>query len=131
MPGTRLADCDIPTSELNTSSLGWCAGTKKTSVDLLLGLEIDLKKARSAVETVLGRGEQEVDGELQPTQGLATVIDLSLAEAEESKIAEVAPQHLFLAFFREREDIATEFLGSYGLSLNRLRERLHRQLDGG
>ena len=84
-----------------------------------MGVELD--KLRSAVEFMIGRGEQPVYGEIGLTPRAKKVIELSVDEARGLGEDHIGTEHLLLGLIREGEGIAAGVLETQNVSLDRTR----------
>jgi ATP-dependent Clp protease ATP-binding subunit ClpA len=91
---------------------------------VLNNLGIDLSNVRSAVESIIGRGDQIVMGEVGLTSRAKRVIELALDEARRLNHHYVGTEHLLLGLVREGEGIAAGVLQSLGVSLAKVREQV-------
>src|SRR4051812_35996538 len=72
---------------------------------VLANLGMELPKVRSAVEFVVGRGQQMVVGELGLTPRAKQVIELAVAEARSLNHAYIGTEHLLLGILRQGDSI--------------------------
>ena len=89
---------------------------------LLTGLGMELGKVRSAVELVIGRGDQPATGTMHPTPRTKKVLALAAEEAQRLGRDAVDTPHLLLGLVREGRGVAAGVLESLGAKLNTLRE---------
>ena len=89
---------------------------------LLTGLEVELGKVRSAVELVIGRGDQPATGTMHPTPRTKKVLALAGEEAQRFGRDAVGTPHLLLGLVREGQGVAAGVLESLGAKLDPLRE---------
>ena len=87
----------------------------------LENLGADLAKVRTAVEFIIGQGDQTVRGEVGLTPRAKRVIELSIAESRTFDTHEIGTEHLLLGLVREGEGIAAGVLESLGITLERTR----------
>ena len=94
---------------------------------VLVGLGVERKKIRSAVEFIIGRGDQVgsddqvVQGELGLTLKAKKVIELAADEARRLNHHSIGTPHLLLGLVREGEGIAAGVLESLGINLEKVR----------
>jgi uncharacterized damage-inducible protein DinB len=88
---------------------------------VLNNLGIELNKVRSAVETIIGRGDRMVMGEIGLTPRAKRVIEFAVDEARRLNHHYIGTEHLLLGLVREGEGIAAGVLESLGVTLERVR----------
>ena len=98
---------------------------------VLANLGVDLAKARSAVEFIIGRGDRIVLGEIGLTPRAKKVIELAVDEARRLNHHYIGTEHLLLGLIREGEGIAAGVLESLGVNLERARVATIQTLSGG
>jgi ATP-dependent Clp protease ATP-binding subunit ClpC len=96
----------------------------------LANLELDLAGARRAVETMLGRGDRPVDGEIKPTPRVRDVIELAAAQSTRSGSRRARPEHLLLAIVAEGGGVASRVLGAFAVSAEEVRAEVERLRAG-
>ncbi len=84
-----------------------------------LGVELD--KARSSVESIIGRGDRVVLGEIGLTPRAKKVIELAVDEARRLHHHYLGTEHLLLGLVREGQGIAAGVLDNLGVSLEKVR----------
>ena len=92
------------------------------TVQLLTGLEVELDEVRSAVELVIGRGDQPAAGTMHATPRAKKVLVLAGEEAQRFGRGAVDTPHLLLGLVREGQGVAAGVLESLGTKLDALRE---------
>ena len=98
---------------------------------VLMHLGVELDKARSAVEFIIGRGDRIVLGEVGLTPRAKKVIELAVDEARRLNHHYVGTEHLLLGLIREGEGIAAGVLESLGVNLEKVRRATIEVLSGG
>jgi ATP-dependent Clp protease ATP-binding subunit ClpC len=88
---------------------------------VLNNLGVDLDKASSSVESVLGRGNRVVTGELGLTPRAKKVIELAVDEARHLHHHYLGTEHLLLGLVREGQGIGARVLESLGVNLEQVR----------
>jgi len=88
---------------------------------VLNNLGIDLEKVRSSVESIIGRGNRVVTGELGLTPRAKKVIELAVDEARRLNHHYIGTEHLLLGLVREGEGIAAGVLVNQGVKLEQVR----------
>ena len=91
------------------------------TAQLLTGLGVELGKVRSAVELVIGRGEQPATGTMHLTPRTKKVLALAAEEAQRLGRDAVDTPHLLLGLVREGRGVASGVLESLGAKLDTLR----------
>ena len=92
------------------------------TAQLLTGLEVELGKVRSAVEAIIGRGDQPAAGTMHATPRAKKVLVLAGEEAQRFDREVVDTPHLLLGLVREGQGVAAGVLESLGAKLDALRE---------
>jgi mannose-6-phosphate isomerase-like protein (cupin superfamily) len=90
---------------------------------------VDLLSVRSAVEFIIGRGEEAPAGQVGLTPRAKRVIELSVDEARRLNHHYVGTEHLLLGLIREGEGIAAGVLNSLGVKLEAVRQSMTELLD--
>ena len=91
------------------------------TAQLLTGLGVELGKVRSAVELVIGRGEQPATGTMHLTPRTKKVLALAAGESQRLGRDAVDTPHLLLGLAREGRGVAAGVLESLGAKLDALR----------
>ena len=102
--------------------LGLLRGEDDVTARLLTGLGVELANVRSAVELVIGRGDQPATGTMHPTPRAKKVLVLAGEEAQRFDREAVDTPHLLLGLVREGRGVAAGVLESLGATLEALRE---------
>ncbi len=97
---------------------------------VLQSLGVELYKARSTVEFIIGRGDRIVLGEIGLTPRAKKVIELAVDEAHRLNHHYIGTEHLLLGLIREGEGIAAGVLESLGVKLDTARRQTLRVLSG-
>ena len=91
----------------------------------LTSFGIDLVKVRTALEFMVGRGDQTTSpSEITLSPRTKRVIELSIDEARRMGHAHVGAEHILLGLIREGEGIASGIIESLGVSLPALRMKV-------
>ena len=96
---------------------------------VLRNLGVELDKARSAVEHIIGRGDRVALGEIGLTPRAKKVMELAVDEARRLNHHYIGTEHLLLGLIREGEGIAAGVLASLGVTLEGVREATLRVLN--
>ncbi len=96
---------------------------------VLSNLGVELSKVRSAVEFIIGRGEEAPVGEIGLTPRAKKVIELAVDEARRLNHHYIGTEHLLLGLVREGEGIAASVLESLGVNLEKVRTETTRILS--
>jgi 6,7-dimethyl-8-ribityllumazine synthase len=99
------------------------------AASVLVNLGVDLSKAKSAVEFILGRGGKPPRGEIPLTPGSKKVIEFAVEEARRLDHSYIGTEHLLLGLVREGEGVAFGVLESLGITLERVRTETVRVLS--
>ncbi|MEZ4497951.1 MAG: ATP-dependent Clp protease ATP-binding subunit [Thermomicrobiales bacterium] len=91
---------------------------------VLSNMGVQLPKVRSAVEFIIGRGEQAPTGEIGLTPRAKKVIELAVDEARRLNHHYIGTEHLLLGLVREGEGIAAGVLESLGVNLEKVRAQV-------
>jgi len=88
-------------------------------------LGIDLSKARSSVEFIIGRGDATTaPSEITLSPRTKRVIELAIDEARKLGHGWVGTEHLLLGIVRESGSVGAGVIQSFGVALETVRERL-------
>src|SRR5438132_396170 len=90
--------------------LGLLREREGVAARVLTDMGVQLDRARSAVEMIIGRGDRMVMGEVGLTPRAKKVIELAVDEARGLKHQYIGTEHLLLGMVREGEGIAAGVL---------------------
>jgi excisionase family DNA binding protein len=110
--------------------LGLIAEGEGVAGKVLSNFGIDVTKVRSAVEGIIGRGNNQTRGEAHLTPRAKKVIELAVDEARRLGHHFVGTEHLLLGLIREGEGIAAGVLESLGVNLEKVRAEVITALTG-
>jgi ATP-dependent Clp protease ATP-binding subunit ClpA/diadenosine tetraphosphate (Ap4A) HIT family hydrolase len=97
---------------------------------VLTSLGVELTKVRTAVEFIIGRGnDATTPSEITLSPRTKKVIELAIDEARELHNSNVGTEHLLLGLVREGEGIASGILQSLGLTMDDVRKAVFAALD--
>lgn len=97
---------------------------------VLNNTNVDLQKARSAVEFIIGHGEKPVSSEnIGLTPRAKKVIELAVDEARRMSHHYIGTEHLLIGLLREGEGVAAGVLESLGVTLDKVRTETQRLLS--
>src|SRR5512136_1130419 len=99
------------------------------AAQVLSALGADSDRIRGAVETVVGRGDREVQGESGLTPRAKRVLEFAVDEARKLGHHYVGTEHLMLGLLREHEGIAAGVLEKLGLNADQVREEVLQALS--
>ena len=102
--------------------LGLVRETEGVAARVLLNLNVEAVKVRSAVEFIIGRGERPTPGEIGLTPRAKKVIELAVDEARRLNHHYIGTEHLLIGLMREGEGVAAGVLESLGVGLEKVRE---------
>jgi ATP-dependent Clp protease ATP-binding subunit ClpC len=108
--------------------LGLIREGEGVAAHVLLDLGVERDKVRSAVESIIGRGDRIVLGEIGLTPRAKRVIELAVDEARRMNHSYIGTEHLLLGLVREGEGIAAEVLDGLGVTLEKARKQTVRLL---
>jgi uncharacterized damage-inducible protein DinB len=100
------------------------------AASVLKSLGIELHMVRSAVESIIERGDRRVTGDIGLTPRAKRVIELAVEEGRRLNHHYIGTEHLLLGIISEGEGIAAGVLESLGISLERAREQVIDVLKG-
>ena len=100
--------------------LGLVREGENIAAKALLDRGVDLKKARSAVEFIIGRGERVETGDISLTPRAKKAIEYATEEARRLGHDYIGAEHLLLGLAREGEGIAVGILESLSVDLAEL-----------
>ena len=110
--------------------LGLLRANWTMAAQVLHRLGIDLDKTRIAVESIIGRGDRIVLGEIGLTPRAKKVIALAIDEASSLGHSAIGTEHILLGIIREGEGIAVGVIESLGVMREKVREQTLQQLHG-
>jgi ATP-dependent Clp protease ATP-binding subunit ClpC len=94
---------------------------------VLNNMNVNLQKVRSAVEFIIGKGENPVSGEnIGLTPRAKKVIELAVDEARRMNHQYIGTEHLLIGLLREGEGVAAGVLESLGVTLEKARVEAQR-----
>jgi len=88
---------------------------------ILQNLGVELGKARNAIESIIGRGDRIILGEIGLTPRAKKVIELAVEEAHQLKHPYIGTEHLLLGLVREGGGIAIGALESMDVQVLQVR----------
>jgi len=109
--------------------LGLVREGEGVAAKVLSSLGVELDKVRSSVESIIGRGNRVVLGEIGLTPRAKKVIELAVDEARRLQHHYIGTEHLLLGLVREGHGIAAGVLDSLGVSLENVRTQTMRVLN--
>jgi hypothetical protein len=99
--------------------------TDSIAARALSSLGIELMKVRTALEFIVGRGDQTTSpSEITLSPRTKKVIELAIDEARKLGHGHVGPEHILLGLVREGEGIASGILESLGVSMATARAKV-------
>jgi tetratricopeptide (TPR) repeat protein len=101
--------------------LGLVRESEGVAAKALRSLGIELPKVRNTVESVIGRGDRIVPGEIGLTFRVKKVLELSVDEARLLHHHSINTEHLLLGLIREGEGVGANVLEVLRVSLERVR----------
>src|SRR5438876_7998188 len=98
---------------------------------VLDSLGVELSKLRTAAEFLIGRGDTTTSpSEITLHPRTKKIIELAIDEARKLGHSHVGTEHLLLGLAREGESTASQALGSLGVNLEKVRQRVIETLGG-
>jgi ClpA/ClpB-like protein len=99
--------------------------TDSIAARALTSLGIELTKVRTALDFIVGRGDQTTSpSEITLSPRTRKVIELAIDEARKLGHSHVGPEHILLGLVREGEGIASGILESLGVSMAMARAKV-------
>jgi hypothetical protein len=98
---------------------------------VLAAMGIDVATVRSAVEFIIGRGNQPASGEIGLTADAKRTIELAIDEARQLDHHRIGTEHLLLGLVRVPDGIAGGVLESVGVTHDRARIAVLETLERG
>ncbi|AGG05689.1 ATP-dependent Clp protease ATP-binding subunit [Dehalococcoides mccartyi] len=111
--------------------LGLVREEEGVAARVLVNMDVNLAKVRSAVEFILGRGEHPATSETGLTSRAKKVIELGIDEARNLGHNYIGTEHLLLGLLREGEGAAAGVLESFGVTVEKVRTEVGRILNQG
>ncbi|MDE2824093.1 MAG: ATP-dependent Clp protease ATP-binding subunit, partial [Chloroflexota bacterium] len=111
--------------------LGLVRETDGVAARVLVNLDVELSKIRSAVEFIIGRGERTPTGEIGLTPRAKKVIELAVDEARRLNHNYIGTEHLLIGLMRDGEGVPAGVLESLGVTLDKIRAETSRLLSQG
>jgi ATP-dependent Clp protease ATP-binding subunit ClpC len=108
--------------------LGLLAERDGVAARVLESLGVLMEAVRSQVLEIIGRGEGGVQGHIPFTPRAKKVLELSLREAMQLGHNYIGTEHILLGLVREGEGVAAQVLVKQGVSLDRVRGEVIREL---
>jgi len=96
----------------------------------LLSLGVSLDGARDQVLDIIGKGQQEVDGQIPFTPRVKKALELAFREALQLGHTYIGTEHILLGVIREGEGIGAQVLVHLGADLPRTRQKVIELLRG-
>jgi ATP-dependent Clp protease ATP-binding subunit ClpC len=104
--------------------------TDSIAARALISLGIELTKVRTALDFIVGRGDQITSpSEITLSPRTKKVIELAIDEARKLGHSHLGPEHILLGLVREGEGIASGILESLGVSMARARAKVLELLN--
>ncbi len=108
--------------------LGLVREGQGTGSVVLADLGVDLSKVRSAVESVVRRGEHPAAREVKLTPRATQTIELAVGEAHRLRHGYVGTEHLLLGLMREEGGLAAIVLSSLDVPVEQVRSAVQHRL---
>lgn len=98
---------------------------------VLAALGVELEAVRDRIEKILSQNARIIVTQIIPTSRVKKVIELAFEEARQKGQANVGTHHLLMAVLVEGEGVAAHVLRDLGVTLERARAEVDRQLAEG
>ena len=108
--------------------LGLARETEGIAAKVLTNLGIELSKVTSAVEFIIGRGDQPTTTEKGLTPRTKKVVELAVDEARRMNHHYIGTEHLLIGLLREGDGVAAGVLNSLQITLDKVRSETERLL---
>lgn len=96
-----------------------------TGARVLQSLGVEVDKVRTALEFIIGRGDQQTSpNDMTMSPRTKKIIELAIDESRKLGHSHVGTEHLLLGLVREGEGIASGILQSLGVSLETVRHQV-------
>lgn len=95
----------------------------------LKNLGVKYEKASMQIETLLGRGEDQVEEIIGYTPRTKKILELSLMEARALNQSYIGTEHILLGLVREGEGIGAKILQDMGLDFEKIREEIIKLMN--
>ena len=109
--------------------LGLVQDSESIASRVLIELDAPLAKIRSALEFIMGRGEEVAKDDFGLTPRAKQVLELAIDESHRLEHPHVGTEHILLGLVREGEGIAGGVLESLGITLEKARTAVNRLLS--
>ncbi len=107
--------------------LGIVRETDGVAAKVLVNLDVELNKVRSAVEFIIGRNDAPISKEgIGLTPRAKKVIELAVDEARRSNHNYIGTEHLLIGLMREGDGVAAGVLENLGVNLDKVRAEAGR-----
>jgi len=108
--------------------LGLVRADESVAANILKNFGVELKKVRSVIEFILGRGDRLVLSEISLTPRAKNVMELAVDEAHHLNHF-IGTEHLLLGLVRESDGLAAGILESLGVNLEKVRTQTMQMLS--
>jgi ATP-dependent Clp protease ATP-binding subunit ClpC len=109
--------------------LGLIRDSEPVASRALIAMGVPLAKIQSALEFIIGSGEDTPKDEVGLTPRAKQVLELAIDESHRLEHAHVGTEHILLGLVREGEGIAGGVLESLGITLEKARTAVNRLLS--
>lgn len=109
--------------------LGLARETEGIAAKVLTNLGVELSKVTSAVEFIIGRGDQPTTTEKGLTPRTKKVVELAVDEARRMNHHYIGTEHLLIGLLREGDGVAAGVLNSLQITLDKVRSETERLLN--
>lgn len=103
--------------------LGLAREENGVAARVLRSLGVEAHKLRSAVEEIIGLGDEKVTGRIGLSPRTKRIVELAVNQARNMGTAYIGTEHLLLGLVEEGEGVAVDVLQSLGISLEKVRSQ--------
>ena len=108
--------------------LGLLRNPDSLACSVLDVLGVQISQVRETIESVVGRNERIIIQQIIPTSRVKKVVEISFEEARRMGHQYVGTEHILLGLLLEGEGIAAHVLNDLGVTLDKARAEIERQL---
>ena len=91
------------------------------AIEILRQFDVQMKKLGETIETTIGMGDEHITTVYALTPAAKKAIELAVIEVRSMGHQYVGTHHLLLALVRQQQDITSQILQSYGVTLTTAR----------
>ena len=111
--------------------LGMISVGKGRGVEVLQKLGLNLEAIRDEIEVAVGTGPSAIPpGRVPYTPRSRKVLELAAKEAKMLAKSYMGTEHILLGLLHENQGVAGRVLSQHGISLDQVRQEIHKMDDG-